>query len=457
MIATSHSDQLKRDDVKYVWHHYAQMKEYSEEPLVLEKAEGVCVEDIEGRKYIDAVSGVSVANIGYGNRQVIDAMKRQLDKLTYNCLLYSSSVPTISLARKLAEITPKGLEKVFFTDSGSDAVEAAIKMARQYHYQTSAPTKFKTISRWISYHGSTIGALSATGRPVHRQPFAPLLLDFPHIPPPYCYRCPFGKEYPSCDLDCARYLETTMNFEGSENISSFIAEPIIGLTGAGIVPPDEYFPMIREICDRYNVLLILDEVITGFGRTGKMFACMHWNVTPDILVGAKGITSGYAPMAITVTKPEIWEAFWAESSRLFSDGHTYGGNPLSCSAALEVIDVIEKEGLVEKSASLGEYLRCELEKLDHKIIGDVRGKGLLVGVELVKNQDTKETFDPSLKIGAKIARKAFERGVKIFGMRLIEEMGDFLCMCPPLIIKKDQIDTIINVVDQSMTEVEKSL
>ena len=450
-------EELKREDKAYVWHHFAAMKEYAEGTLPIIKAKGVYVEDAGGKRYLDAVSGVTVVNIGYGNSRVIEAMKKQLDELTFCCLIYCSSIPTIKLAKKIAEITPGDLEKVFFVDSGSEAVETAIKIARQYHYQTGSSKKFKTISRWISYHGATLGALSATGRTIHRRPFEPMLARFPHIPPPYCYRCFFGKEYPDCDMECARFLEKTIRLEDPDSVSSFIAEPIIGLSGAGIVPPDEYFPMVREICDQYNVLFIFDEVITGFGRTGKMFAAEHWNVVPDILVGAKGATSGYAPLGFAIAKPGIWDAFFGEGRETLAHGHTYGGHALGCAAGLACIDVMKSEGLVERSSRMGKYLKKRLRALNHKIIGDVRGEGLLVGVELVKDRETKEIFDQDQKVGPEIAEKAFEKGVKIFGYKspCPGMTSDLLYITPPLIITKEEIDTIVDVVDQSITEVEK--
>lgn len=450
-------ERLIEEDVKYVWHHFKQMSEYAKKPLVIVKGEGAYVEDIHGKRYLDAASGVQVVNIGYGNRYVVESMKKQLDEFTYGCLIYSTSIPTIRLAKKLSEIAPKGLEKVFFTDSGSDAVETAIKMARQYHFQTGKPIKFKTISRWLSYHGATLGALSATGRTVHRLPFEPNLLRFPHVPPPYCYRCPFGKEYPDCDMECARFVEKTIKLEGADSIASFIAEPIIGTTGAGIVPPDEYFPMIHEICTEHNVLLILDEVLTGFGRTGKMFAAEHWKLVPDILVGGKGVSGGYAPLSFSITKPSVWEAFLGEKQQYFAHGHTYGGNALSCVAALACIEVIEKEKLVERSAVLGEYLRKQLRSLDHKIIGDVRGKGMMAGIELVKDKKTKKIFTEE-NVGPKVAQAALKKGVIIFGLKspCPGVISDLLWITPPLIITKDQVDTIVEVVDQSISEVEKT-
>jgi len=435
------------------------MKEYAERPFVIAKGEGAFVEDVDGKRYLDAVSGVQVANIGYGNPHVIEAMKKQLDEFTYGYLQYSTTIPTVKLAKKLSEIAPEGLDKVFFTDSGSDAVETALKMAKQYHYQTGSPTKFKTVSRWISYHGATSGALSASGRTILRLPFEPNLLRFPHVPPPYCYRCFFGREYSDCDIECARFVETTIKLEGADSVSSFIAEPITGTTGAGIVPPKEYFPLIREICDRYNVLLIFDETLTGFGRTGKMFAAEHWNIVPEILVGGKGVSGGYSPLSFSIAKSSIYDTFVGEKQQFFAHGHTYGGNALSCSAALACIEVIEKEGLVKRSAELGEYLRRQLVKLDHKIIGDVRGRGMMAGIELVEDRETKKLFDNDHNVAHEIAQKTFEKGVIIFGYKgpCPGVLSDLIWITPPLIITREQVDTIIEVVDQSISEVEKKL
>lgn len=447
-----------RADLRRLIPHFNIMDEFIDKSIIIDRAEGAHFWDINGKKYLDGVSGVFVVNIGYGNRRVISKIKEQLEKVTYNCLIYSTNTAALELIEKLSTVTPKGINGFFFVSGGSEAVESAIKISRQYHLHSGFPNKYRVISRWISYHGATIGALSATGHPPRRDPFEPLLLKFPHIPPAYCYRCPFRKKYPECDVECARKLETVIRTEGADSISAFIAEPIVGLTGGAIAPPKEYFPIVREICDKYNVHLILDEVITGFGRTGKMFALEHWDVKPDIITVGKGMASGYSPIAAAIVKEEIIEELRA-SGDFISHGHTFGGHPVSCAAASACLDVILNDGLVDNSARMGEYLMKRLRELNHKIIGDVRGRGLLVGVELVRDKEKKSIFPPDLEVGKMVADEALKRGVKIFGLKGADSglISDFLTLGPPLIVNREHIDRIVEVVDESLRVVEERL
>ncbi len=291
---------------------FANPVEYGRRPLVIDRAEGVHFWDTEGRRYIDGVAGVMVVNVGYGNKEIIEVMKSQIDKLAYNFLSYSLSEPAIKAAELLTRLLPGKMKEVHFTTGGSEAADTAVKIARLYHVLNGQPKRYRFIARWISYHGSTIGGLSCSGHAPRRKNFEPLLLDFPHAEPAYCYRCPFGKEYPDCAVECAKSIERVIRNEGAETISAFIAEPVVGSTGGGLVPPPEYFKIVREICDKYGILLVADEVITGFGRTGKMFAMEHWNVKPDIVMMAKGMSSGYAPIGGVAISAEIAEAFEVE-------------------------------------------------------------------------------------------------------------------------------------------------
>jgi adenosylmethionine-8-amino-7-oxononanoate aminotransferase len=450
------AEKIKELDIKYVWHHFCNPKEYAKNSFVLERAEGSKFWDVNGKEYIDAIAGVEVVNVGYGNKEIINAMKIQMDKLIYNCLVYASSPPVALAAEKIVQHSPKGLEKVWFVTGGSEAVDTCIKIARQYHYLKGNKGKYKVIARWMSYHGATLGALSCTGHPPRREVFDPLLLKFPHIPACYCYRCPFGKEYPNCDIDCAWALDYVIKTERASTVSAFIAEPIVGLTAAGLVPPKEYYDIVREICDKYDVLFITDEVLTGFGRTGKMFAIDHYDALPDMMAIGKGITSGYAPLGAVVTRKEIEEVF-EQSDLVFQHGHTFGGHPVACVACLANIEVIVKNNLTKKAEEMGNYLMKRLRELNRKIIGDVRGKGLLVGIELVKEKDTKKIFGVNENIGAKVAYEALKRGVKIFGTKAFDSeiMSDILFITPPLIITKKEIDKVIEVIDESIKEVEK--
>ena len=435
---------------------FANPVEYKRTPLVIDRADGVYFWDTHGNRYLDAVAGVMVVNVGYGRREIIDAMKAQMDKLTYNFLSYSASPPALEVAKRLVEISPGEMGKVFFTTGGSEASDTAVKIARLYHVLNGQATRFRFIGRWISYHGSTLGGLSCSGHALRRKNYEPLLLNFPHAAPAYCYRCPFGKEYPDCAVECASSIEQLIRNEGPESIAAFIAEPIVGSTGGGLVPPPEYFKIVREICDRYGILLVMDEVLTGFGRTGAMFACNHWNIEPDIIMMAKGMSSGYAPIGGVAVSRRIAETFERGKGVDFAHGFTFAGNPVACVAALKNIEIIIRERLPERSLRLGEYLKEKLKALDHRIVGDVRGKGLLVGVELVKNKETKQIFPDHQQVAAEIAARALRKGVKVFGLKGHDSgmISDFLVISPPLIITEQELDHVVNTIDSCLKELE---
>ncbi|MFQ6077026.1 MAG: aspartate aminotransferase family protein [Candidatus Bathyarchaeia archaeon] len=448
----------ERESTSHVWMHMTHAKDYARHPLTLTRGRGALVWDSEGNEYIDAVSAVAVTNVGHGRREVIDAVHNQIRDLEYASIVYAATKPAVELARKLAAITPGDLEKVFFTTGGSEAVETAIKMARQYQVLSGREGRYRVMARWMSYHGGSLGALSAAGHPIRRRMFAPLLLDFPHVPPPYCYRCFFGKTYPECDTECARSIDRTIRAEGEGSISAFIAEPVVGYSGV-IVPPPEYLPMVREICDKYDILLLADEVITGFGRTGKMFGCENWGVVPDILILAKGMASGYVPLGAAVVRERVTEAFERSTSSTFVHAFTFGGHPAACAAGLACIEIMERERLSERAAELGKYMMKQLKALDSKIIGEVRGLGLFLGIELVRDRETKEAFGENEPVGRAVMLKAREKGVIISGSKGSGAglMGDLLLMAPPLVTGKEQIDRIVEVVGESIAEVERTL
>ncbi len=427
---------------------------------LMKRAEGVYIFDSKGRRYIDGVGGIAVVNIGHAVKEILEAMTEQAKKA---CFIYNGQFvtePAINLARKIVELSPPGLSRVFLVSGGSEAIETALKMARQYHLETGHPSKYRIISRWTSYHGNTIAALSLSGRPSWRKNFIPLLLNFPHIAPPYCYRCPFAKEYPHCGIDCAYNLERVIKLEGPESISAFIAEPIIGTTAPGVTPPPEYYEIIRKICDKYNILMIMDEVITGFGRTGKNFGINHWNVIPDIIVTGKGISSGYAPLAAVIVHEKIYEAF-VKGSGVFTHGYTYAEHPLSCAVGLAVQQYIEKNNLVERAARIGSLM---LQKLSHlgelPIVGDIRGKGLLLGIEFVKDKEKKTPFERELQVQEKIVELCFEKGlVLVPGVsgNVDGILGDQVQITPPFIISKEVVDELIDILEESVIEVQKDL
>jgi adenosylmethionine-8-amino-7-oxononanoate aminotransferase len=427
-------------EINYVFYRGELRQDYP----IMERGEGVYIYDSEGTRYLDAMSGIAVVNIGYGVQEVVDAIAKQVKKLPFFSTVRFTSQAQNDLAKRIAEISPPGLNKVWFSLAGSEAIECAIKVARQFHVETGNPSKFKVISRWQSYHGSTLGALSVSGAGSWKKYCAPMLPDYPKIAPVNCYRCPFKKGYPGCDLDCAYDLERAIKFSGRQDISAFIAEPIGGGSSGATVPPPEYFKIIRSICDKYNILFIADEVFTGNGRTGKFFAIEHWGVTPDIIVTAKGIAGGYIPLGATVIHEKIHDAIYRGSGK-FVHGLTFSGHPVACAAGIAVLDYIGKNDLIERAGEMGNYLIKKLSVLlDVPIVGQIRGKGLLIGIELVSDRMSKEPFDPALGVARKVVDMAFKKGLLVQpgsgcadGVR-----GDHILICPPFTISKTEVDWI---------------
>jgi len=424
---------------------------------VVDHAKGVWIYDKSGKKYLDATGGAVVVGIGHGVPEIIAAIKEQADRISYSYGLQFTSEPQENLARELADFAPGDLSHVFFSSGGSEAIETAFKIARDYFLATGKPGKHKVIARWRSYHGNTFGALSATGSVARRRPYSPYLLDFPHIAPPYCYRCFLGKTFPDCRLACADELERAILQEGPEQVAAFIAEPVIGSSAPGIAPPDGYYDRIREICDKYDILFIVDEILCGMGRTGKNFAIDHWNVVPDILVAAKGLTCGYAPLGATVVRPKIHSAIWEHSGE-FPHGFTYGGNPMSCAIGLAVLRYIKSNGLVERSAAMGAYLLEQLRKElgGFPIVGDISGRGLLVGIEFVRDRNTREPFAKSAGIGSKVVAAAFEDGVIILsggGGQANGIDGDRIEIAPPFVCTHADIDLIVKTLKKAIAGV----
>jgi adenosylmethionine-8-amino-7-oxononanoate aminotransferase len=430
------------------------------------KGKGICLYDEKGKKYIDGSSGALVVNIGHGVEEVISAMTAQANKVCFVSRLQFTSDVQIKLASKIASLAPDGLSMVSFASGGSEANEVALKMARQFHIETGNCSKFKVISRWQSYHGNTVGSLSMTGHPKWRKNFTPYILNFPHISPPYCYRCPFGKNYPNCDIDCAGELERVIKQEGSETISAFISEPIVGDSGGAIIPPPEYFKIIRSTCDRYNVIMISDEVITGLGRTGKNFGINHWDVVPDIITMGKGISSGYTPLSGIIVHQNIYDLFMrsikenSPSMDAFLYGATFSGNPLSCSVGLAVLEYIEKNNLVKRSENMGLYLLQKLNRLKQiETVGDIRGKGLLVGIEFVSDKGKRTPFEREKHFSKKIGDAAFEMGLICYpGYGGIDgTLGDHIIIAPPLIINESEIDEIVSILEKALVKTNNQL
>ena len=426
---------------------------------VLARGEGVFVYDTDGGKYLDAISGIAVTNIGYGRRDVAGAMAKQAEKFPYCISNLFTNEPTLELARRLSEMTPDGLNYFQFTSGGSEANETAFKIARQFHLENGEPSRSLVISRRQSYHGATLGALAATGMEKRREKYAPILIDLPHIAPAYCYRCPFGKSYPGCDIDCARDLDAAIRAAGPERVMAFVVEPVVGSACGATVPPPEYFPLVREICTRYGVLLIVDEVITGMGRTGRNFGIDHWDVVPDIMTLAKGLSGGYSPLGAVAVHERVLEVF-EKNDGAFEHIYTFAGNPVSASAGLAALDILVRENLVSRSAQMGEYLfRCAESLKEHAVVGDIRGLGLLMGIELVKDRASKEPFAPEMRLSKRLAGIALQKGLIIYPCSGCADgfRGDHFLICPPLIVSRAECDTIISVLSDAISELEAGL
>ena len=410
------------------------------EPVIINEAKGAIIKDLAGKEYIDFFSGISVINAGHCQEEIVRAATEQAQRLVHACS-YVYYVPVVvNLAKKLAEIAPKSLQKTFFGNSGAEAVECAIKLARKYS------KKYELIALMCSFHGRTLGSLSVTGQAARKKfDMGPYLSGVAFAPPPYCYRCPLESEYPDCDVLCARFVEHVIDYCTGKGVAAFIAEPVLG--EGGIIPaPPEYFKIVKEILDKNNILLIVDEVQTGFGRTGKLFAIEHYGVNPDIMTLAKGIADGF-PISACMARADIGDAF--EPGDHLS---TFGGNPVSAAAAIANIDVMLRDKLPEQAANKGEYLMKRLNEMKEKypIIGDVRGKGLMIGVELVNDQAKKT---PAVNETRKIRDLCRERGLLI-GSGGVK--GNVLRLQPPLVITKEQIDGALDILEAAIKEIRLS-
>jgi adenosylmethionine-8-amino-7-oxononanoate aminotransferase len=421
--------------------------------------EGIYIFDDHGRRYIDACSGAISTNLGHGNKRIQEAVMRQMDKISFTYRTQFDSRPANELADLLARCAPAELNRVFFVNSGSEAVESCIKLARQYWWSIGKTSKNLIISRSPSYHGATLGALSCTDYAPLNIPFRTMQLPFPKVSAPYCYHCPLEKKYPECKVACARELEKAIKIYGADNIAAFIAEPMGGASTGATVPPDEYFPMIERICQENNILLIIDDVMTGCGRTGTFYGFEHWGIVPDIVALSKGLSGGYTPIGACLASENIVKPVLEAGG--FMHGHTYAGNPLSAAVALECIKIILDDNLVENSRRLGTILHEKLHDLKAKypIIGDVRGRGLFAGVEFVRDRSRREPFPAKWMVGQVATRIAREEyGLIIYPRRSVWGLsGDHVLIAPPLIIREEQIDEIISAFDQTLAHLMKHL
>lgn len=451
--ATTIAD-YERRALDHLWIHTQQWNDLAKPGglIILEEGEGVWVKDIHGKRYLDAMSGLWVVGVGHGRKELAEVARRQMEKLAYSNTFAYATRPAIDLASKLAEITPGSVSRIFFVNSGSEAVETVIKMARQYHYNAGERRRFKIIGRRGSYHGTTLGALSINNAIyASRTPFEPLVPGMVHVPGVNCYRCPYEMTYPSCNVFCARTVEQTILAEGPETIAAILTEPI-SVANANYTPPPEYWPTLRRICDKYGILLIADEVINGFGRTGKWFGIDHFGVVPDMMTVAKQLGSGYLPIAAVMAKREVAERFVGGKGETFVHGITFGTHPVACAVGLANLQIMEREDLVGNSARMGDYMLSQARALmeHHPVIGDVRGKGLMVSIELVKDRQSKEEFTQEDDLANKLTPMLTGRG-------LLTRASNFIQLAPPLIANREEVDLAIAIVDDALAELEQTL
>ncbi|MCP9465711.1 MAG: adenosylmethionine--8-amino-7-oxononanoate transaminase [Nitrospira sp.] len=452
MARSPSARQLAQWDHRYLWHPFTQMQEWEqEEPLIIERGRGSYLFDLQGRAYLDGTSSIWVNLHGHRHPALDRALKRQLGKIAHSTFLGLSNPPAIELARELVRIAPKGLTRVFYSDNGSTAVEVALKMAVQYWQQRhpEAGPKQRFLRLQLAYHGDTIGAVSVGNIDLFHGRFKPLLFPTLEASPPHCYRCPLRLTYPSCGMACLDPIEQILKTRHRE-LAGLIIEPLVQAAAGMIVHPPGYLKRIRELCTRYDVLLIADEVATGFGRTGKMFACQHEGITPDFMAISKGMTGGYMPLAATLTTEEIYRGFLGkyEEFKTFFHGHSYTGNPLGCAVALENLRIFRRERtllrLRPKIAALARWLR-PLTSLPH--VGEIRQKGMMVGIELVRDRATKEPYPLATRIGHHVAAEARRKGL------LLRPLGNVIVLLPPLSVSLAELKRMVTIVRSAIQTV----
>jgi len=442
---------LEEADKKYVWHPFTQMQEWeTETPIIITEGQDCFIKDIYGRWYLDGVSSLWVNIFGHRKKEIDDAIRGQLGKISHSTMLGLSNAPAIELAEKLVRMVSQSIgqaqgpapTKVFYSDNGSTAVEVSLKMAFQYWRHRGFAAKNSFLSLNNAYHGDTLGAVSVGGVDIFHNTFGPLLFKTFKAPSPYCYRCELGEDCRTCGLACIKKMEDTLKHHHDE-IAAVIIEPLVQAAGGMIIAPQGYLREVRRLCSKYHVLLIADEVATGFGRTGKMFACEHEDVVPDIMCISKGITGGYMPLAVTLATEEIYTAFLGEFRELktFFHGHSYTGNPLACAAALACMGIFEREETLKKLQPKTDILEERLKDISGLAhVGDVRNKGFMAGIEMVKNKDTREPYAWEDKMGWKIARHALNNGV------FIRPLGNVIVIMPPLSISNENLAQMLVVV-----------
>ena len=428
---------------------YQQTSGFIQNPLIIHRAEGIYYWDVTGKRYFDGISGIFVATLGHRHPRVMAAMQNQMEILSFAPPMHGTADVTLDFVEKLGNITPGNLNYVKSFSGGSESIESAIKFTRQYFKQTGYPGKYKFISRYFGYHGATFGAMSASGTGKRKTGFEPQMGGFLKVFPPTYYRDRFST-WEECNRFCAQSFEDVIINEDPETVAGIIIEPI-GNTGGIITPTEEYFQLIRQICDRYNVILIYDEIITGFARTGAMFAAQTFNVTPDVICSGKGLSSGAIPLGAMITREDMGDAFYGEveDEINFAHGHTFAGNPLACAVGIAVIDEIQHEKLDQKAQNLGDYLAEKLQKLTrYGVVREVRGKGLLLGVELVK--DT-ETMEPYPELGQALKRTTLQNGL------ILRIDPSWFAVAPALIATESDIDELGDLIEKSLVDALKQI
>lgn len=444
---------IKEHNAKHLFHPMSHPRKLDEKPpTVIREGNGVRVIDADGREMVDGVGGLWNVNVGYGRQEINQAIIDQLDKLHYYSLFGTmANEPSIELSVKLMELTePEKMARVFFSSGGSDAVETALRLARQYWKLMGYKDRTKFISLKLGYHGTHFGAASVNGNTPFRRNYEPLLPGCFHVETPYFYRNGFTDDPDKLGEICADLLDREITFQGPDTVAAFIAEPVQGAGGV-IVPPENYWPLIREVCDRHGVLLISDEVVTGFGRSGTLFGCRTWGVVPDMMTCAKGINSGYVPLGATLVNERMNAAFMAgeETLGMIMHGYTYSGHPLACAAAIPNLDIVVNENLPDNAAAQGEYVLERLRPFVERFpsVGEVRGKGLMVALELVEDKVTKEP--KSADFGLQISSIAQNEGA------MVRSSGHKIILSPPLVIQKEELDVIVDALDVAFSELDR--
>ena len=443
--------ELEARDLAHIWHPCSQMKDYETlRPIVVDHAEGPYLYAADGQKYLDIISSWWCNLLGHCNPKINEAIKKQIDQLEHVIFVNFTHEPAIKLCEELVKYVPAGLNKFNFADNGSSSVEIALKLAFQYQLQTGHGEKTRFMCLSEGYHGETIGALSVGSMDLFAQMYKPMMMNNIHVQAPDCYRCPFNKDREHCQCECFKYAEEAFAKHAKET-AAMIVEPIVqGCAGMRIYPP-LYLQKLRKLCDEYGVLLIADEIATGFGRTGKMFACNHADITPDIMCISKALTGGYLPMSIVCTTDKIYDAFYDDynKGKQFMHSHTYAGNPIGCSIALAVLDIMKNEHILEENVEKAQYFHNALQDTfgQHKNIGEIRHINLINAMELVTDKDKKLGFDGNLRIGYEIYKKALTHGL------LLRPLGNVIYFNPPLNIEKTDLDKAVALAKQSMDEV----